>query len=121
MHLAPTLRSVKLKRMPQKRVPIYIAVYLADLSMPWVRSLKEKRSIIKPMTEKMKVRFPVSVARVDGLNAHSWERIAVTAVSQNAEWLEQLLERIHRFVCAQASYEVKVVDSAVELWDLNDL
>lgn len=107
--------------MPPKNAPIYIAVYIADLSMPWVKSLKEKRSIIKPVTEKMKIRFPVSVARVDGLNARDWERIAVSAVSHDAVWLEQLLARVHRFVCAQANYDVKLIDSAIEHWDNDEV
>jgi len=107
--------------MSQKRAPIYTAVYIAELSMPWVKSLKEKRSLVKPMTEKMKVRFPVSVARVDGLNAHHWERIAVSAIGHDAEWLERLLEKIHKFVCAQASYDVRVLDSVVEVWDLHEV
>lgn len=104
--------------MPKKQAPIYIAVYIADLSLPWVTNLKEKRAIIRPVTERLKVRYPVSVARLDGLNAHTWERIGVTAISHDALWLEQLLERVHGFVCAQGSYEVLLRDSVVEVWDL---
>ncbi len=97
---------------------IYIAVYIVDLSMPWVTSLKEKRGMITPVTEKLKVRFPVSVARLDGLNAHDWERIGVTAISHDGVWLESLLARVDTFVRANGSYEVKVCESAVEIWDL---
>ena len=104
--------------MPESENPIYTAIYVADLNMPWVNNLKAKRSLVKPMVEKMKIRLPVSVARVDGLNAHAWERIAVTAISHDIAWLERLLEQIHSFVCSQASYEVTVLDSVVERWDL---
>ncbi|HEX2865023.1 MAG TPA: DUF503 family protein, partial [Deinococcales bacterium] len=44
----------------------FVGVYQARLVMPWVRSLKEKRSLVKPVTERLKARFPVSVARLDG-------------------------------------------------------
>ena len=97
---------------------IYVAIYIADIRTPWVRSLKEKRGIIKPVTEKLKVRFPVSVARLDGLNEHAWERVGVSAISADGVWLEGLLERVHSFVCAQGSYEVEVVSRSVEIWDL---
>ena len=52
------------------------------LEMPWVASLKEKRSLIKPVTEKLKVRFPVSVARLAGLDAHEWELIGGNGYKQ---------------------------------------
>jgi uncharacterized protein YlxP (DUF503 family) len=101
-----------------KATLIYIAVYIVDLSMPWVTSLKEKRGMITPVTEKLKVRFPVSVARLDGLNAHDWERIGVTAISHDRVWLESLLERVDTFIRGNGSYEVKVCESIVEIWDL---
>lgn len=97
---------------------IYIAVYVADLRMPWVASLKEKRGLVSPVTEKLKIRFPVSVARLDGLNAHDWERIGVTAISHDALWLESLLGRVDAFVRANGSYEVEVRESSIDIWDL---
>ena len=103
--------------MPNEAV-IYVGVYIADLHMPWVKSLKEKRSIVTPVSEKIKVRFPVSVARLDGLNAHDWERIGVTAISHDAKWLEQLLVKVDAFVHSQANCDVTMRERAVEVWDL---
>lgn len=97
---------------------IYVAIYIADIRTPWVKSLKEKRRIVKPVVEKLKVRLPVSVARLDGLNDYTWERVGVSAISADGVWLEGLLERVHSFVCAQGSYEVQVVSSSVEVWDV---
>jgi uncharacterized protein len=97
---------------------IYIGIYIADLHLPWVTSLKEKRAMILPVTEKLKSRFPLSVARLDGLNAHDWERIGVTSIHHDATWLESLLNKVHDFVVSSGSYEVKVIDQSVEVWDL---
>jgi uncharacterized protein YlxP (DUF503 family) len=97
---------------------IYVAIYIADLHMPWVNSLKEKRAMILPVTEKLKVRFPVSVARLDGLNSHDWERIGVTSLHHEYGWLESLLNKVHDFVVSNGSYEVKVIDKAVEMWEV---
>lgn len=99
---------------------IYIGLYIADLAMPWVESLKEKRSLILPVTEKLKSRFPVSVARLDGLNAHDWERIGVTVISHDAVWTEGILSRVHDFVVSHGSYEVRVLEQTVEIWDLQE-
>jgi uncharacterized protein len=97
---------------------IYVAIYIADLQMPWVESLKEKRAMILPVTEKLKSRFPVSVARLDGLNSHVWERIGVTSLHHDYGWLESLLNKVHDFVVSNGSYEVKVIDQVVEVWEL---
>jgi uncharacterized protein YlxP (DUF503 family) len=69
----------------KKITNVYIGVYLVRLEMPWARSLKEKRSLVKPVSEKLKARFPVSVARLGGLDSHDWELLGVTAISSDAE------------------------------------
>ena len=102
-------------------MPIYIAVYIADIRTPWVQSLKEKRSVIKPVTEKLKQKFPVSVARLDGLNEHAWERVGVTAIHRDRAWLESLLNKVHSFIAAQGRFSVDTLDSVVEIWDLPEL
>lgn len=96
---------------------VYVGLYLAELATPWVRSLKEKRALIKPVTEKLKVRFPVSVARLDGLNAHGWERIGAVAVSSDPQWLERLLQDVHAFVLAHGEFTVERHSVTVDIWD----
>lgn len=98
--------------------PVYVGVLLIELSMPWSQSLKEKRSLVMPVTERLKARFPVSVARLSGLDAHDWELIGVTSLSHDPVWLEGMLRKVLDFVGAR---EVTVVRSQldVEPWDLD--
>ncbi len=96
---------------------IYLGVYLADLDMPWVGSLKEKRALVKPVTEKLKSRFPVSVARLEGLNEHAWERIGAVAISHDPVWLESLLNDVHDFVLRHGDFRVERSSIRVEVWD----
>ncbi len=81
--------------------PVYLGVLLVELELPGVQSLKEKRSIILPITERLKARYPVSVARIDGLDALTWERIGVTAISADPVWLERVLEQVRSFVAGR--------------------
>jgi uncharacterized protein YlxP (DUF503 family) len=96
--------------------PVYVGVLLIDLETPWVSSLKEKRSLVRPITEKLKVRYPVSVARLAGSDTLTWERIGVAAISSDRIWLEQLLTKVRDVVAAG---EVRVADDHldIEVWD----
>lgn len=97
---------------------VYVGVLLVTLQFPGVTSLKEKRSLVLPVTERLKARFPVSVARLDGLDTHDWERIGVCAISADRVWLERTLASVLAFVerrspaVADASVDIDVWDEA---------
>jgi uncharacterized protein len=94
----------------------YIGVYTARLEMPWVHNLKEKRALIRPVTERLKARFPVSVARLEGLDAHDWEVIGAVSISHDAVWLEELLQNVSGFVAGNGEY--RVTDETFEVLEL---
>jgi uncharacterized protein len=97
--------------------PVYVGVLLVTLETPAVHSLKEKRSLILPITERLKARFPVSVARLDGLNAHAWERIGVSAISADPGWLERVLGSALAFVEGRG-LSVRASSIEVDVWDV---
>ena len=84
----------------------YIGVLTLRLEMPWVSNLKEKRALVRPVVERLKVRFPVTVARLDGLDAHDWELIGVTTISNDHEWTRQTLKMASDFVASGGEYRV---------------
>jgi len=94
----------------------YIGIYTARLEMPWVHNLKEKRAIVRPVTERLKARFPVSVARLDGLDAHSWEVIGVVTIHADGAWVEETLNHVSAFVAAGGEYAVR--DETFEIQEL---
>lgn len=96
---------------------VYIGVFQARLEMPWVRSLKEKRALVKPVVERLKVRFSVSAARLGGADAHGWETLGVTAISSDRVGLENLLRRVEAFVAAGGEYRVSDSRLEIELWE----
>jgi uncharacterized protein YlxP (DUF503 family) len=91
----------------------YVGVYTCRLEMPWVSNLKEKRSIVRPVTERLKARFPVSVARLDGLNEHGWEVIGVVTIHSEGGWVEDTLNQVADFIAANGEYTVK--DESLEV------
>ncbi len=98
----------------------YVGVFIARLEAPWVRSLKEKRALIRPVMERAKSRFPVSAARVAGLNEHAWEQVGFSVVGGDAEWVNGVLDAVERFLYAAGEYRVVVLEREVFVFDGRD-
>ena len=79
---------------------------IIDLHLPGCRSLKEKRSLLRPLLERLQRRFGVSVAELD--HQDLWQRagLGVSAVSGSASVLDRLLDDVERYVWAQSQIEV---------------
>ncbi len=84
----------------------YLGVYLVRLETPWVRSLKEKRALIRPVMERIKSRFPVSAARLDGLNVHSWEQVGFSVIGSDPAWVNGILDKVESFLAAAGDYQI---------------
>ncbi len=74
------------------------AVSLFDLRIPGVRSLKEKRHVVKALTASLRSRFNVSVAEVD--HHDLWQRtaIAVSAVAPDGHQCRRIVHEVERHV-----------------------
>lgn len=95
---------------------IYVAVYIVKLECPWVTSLKEKRSLIAPLVNKIKARYSLSVARLDGLESHTWEKVGVSVIGGDRVGLERLLNKIDDFVASHSLCTVVGSSIEVEVW-----
>lgn len=95
---------------------VYVGVLLVTVDTRGVDSLKGKRALLMPVTEKLKTRFPVSVARLDGLDSHDWERIGLSAISNDRSWIERTLLSALAFIEGRG---LPIRDSSVdiEVWD----
>lgn len=82
----------------------YVGSYTVRLEMPWVHSLKEKRALIRPVIERLRVRFPVSAARLNGLNAHTWEEVGFVVLGSDGGWVEKMVREAASFIAAGGNY-----------------
>ena len=96
----------------------YVGVLTVRLEMPWVSNLKEKRALVRPVVERLKVRFPLTVARLDGLDAHDWEVIGVATLSNDYQWVEETLKMAADYIAAEGPY--RVAEETVEITVLGD-
>jgi uncharacterized protein len=76
-------------------VPV-IGVLTLDIHVEDSHSLKEKRHVVKSLKDRLRERFNVSVAEIDGLD--SWQSAVVAAVTVSSDRIraEQVLQAVER-------------------------
>ena len=93
---------------------MHIGVSVITLEIHSSRSLKDKRRIVKSISERIKSNFNASVAEVD--NNNSWDKatLAVVCVSNNQKYTNELLTKITNYVLQDKS-PVNVLDFSTEI------
>jgi uncharacterized protein len=75
-----------------------VGVLTIQLHLPGCRSLKEKRSIIKPFITRLRREFNVSAAEMDKQDAWQQAVIACGMMGNDAAHLERSLQAVARWV-----------------------
>lgn len=77
-----------------------------DVHIPESRSLKAKRSVVKPIVEGLQRRYRVAAAEVDHLE--QWQRsgIGVAAVAATVGHVSDILDQVERFVWSHPEIQV---------------
>jgi hypothetical protein len=69
-------------------------------------SLKQKRSVVRPIVAEIRRRFEVSVAEVGFLDLHRRTEIGVAVVAADTSHCRDVLDRIERHVAARPEIEL---------------
>jgi uncharacterized protein len=77
-----------------------------DLLLGDVHSLKEKRSLVRPIIADVRRRFDLSVAEVDHLELHRRAGVGVAAVSSDRAHLVDVLDAVERLVASRPEIEL---------------
>jgi hypothetical protein len=77
-----------------------------DLLLGDVHSLKEKRSIVRPLVAELRRRFQLSVSEVDSLELHRRTSIGVAVVSPDAAHATRMLDEVERLVDERPEVQV---------------
>ncbi|MBL8776209.1 MAG: DUF503 domain-containing protein [Acidimicrobiales bacterium] len=92
---------------------MHVLALAVELHLPECRSLKAKRSVLKPVTEGARRRYNVAVAETDHQN--TWQRaaIGVAAVSATPHHAEEVIDEVERFIWSFPNVQVL---SATRSW-----
>ncbi len=66
--------------------------------MPGCASLKEKRSVIRSLRDRLSGRFNVSVAETGLQDVHARAELTVALVATDGRFAESVLDKIDRFI-----------------------
>lgn len=77
---------------------MFVGVCEVDLLLGDVHSLKEKRSVIRPLVRDLRRRFDVAVAETDYSDLHRRSVISVAAVSASARHCGEILDECEGWV-----------------------
>ena len=70
---------------------IHSLLMLVDVHIPHAQSLKQKRSVIKSLVEKLRARFNASVAETGYLDEWQRSQLSIAMVSNSSRYLQQQL------------------------------
>ena len=92
--VAETYRSWKRPR-PSS---VHVAIARLSVLIPHSHSLKEKRAAVRKIKDRVKAKYDIKVAEVDGLD--TWQRavLGFAVVSNDGAYAQQEVERVIRFV-----------------------
>jgi uncharacterized protein YlxP (DUF503 family) len=85
---------------------MYVGALELDVLLGDVRSLKQKRSVVRPVIAELRRRFDVAAAEAGHLDLHRRSLIGVSVVSADAAHVQDLLAACERLVAGRPELEL---------------
>ncbi len=97
----------------ERKTEMNIAAMTFRMRASWVRSLKEKRMIVKSLTAQLQNRFHVSAAEIGEQDTHRMIVIGVAAIVPHNAMADSLMEEISMFV--EENCEAELLEETREI------
>lgn len=85
---------------------MFVGALELDVLLGDVHSLKEKRSVVRPVVAELRRRFEVAAAEAGHLDLHRRALLGVCLVAADAGHVRAVLERCERLVAARPELEL---------------
>ena len=96
-----------------------VGVVCFDLLLGDVRSLKQKRSVVRPLVSELGRRFSVAVAETGHLDLHRRAEVSAAVVASEHAHVRSVLETCERWVAGRP--EVELLSARTRVLDDEDL
>jgi hypothetical protein len=97
---------------------MFVGSLRVDVLLGDVHSLKEKRSLVRPIVAELRRRYDVSASETGHLDLHRRAEIGVAVAAPDAGHCREVLQACERLVAARSEVEVLAVRHRV--WDDED-
>jgi uncharacterized protein YlxP (DUF503 family) len=84
--------------MQERGLPMVVGVATISLELPTATSLKDKRSVVRRLSSRLRARFNVAVAEVEELDYWGKATLAVVCVSNDGRHARSMLDSVVRAV-----------------------
>lgn len=85
---------------------LIVGLLTVDLYLPGCTSLKEKRSVIRSLKEKLSHKFNISIAEVAFMDKWQRARIGIAQVGNDQKYLRKSLDTVFAIIDANPAAEV---------------
>ena len=100
---------------------MFIGVARFDLFIPASGSLKDKRQVVRSVTQTVRKKFSVAIAEVDHQDLWQRSALGVSCISESVAHCRQVLEEIERTIGRVAAGDAEIVDREVQIVAMEDL
>ena len=97
---------------------MFVAVALFELHIEFAESLKDKRMVVKSLRDKLRNRFPISVAEVGLQDVHQHSRMALSFVTTDKSYAESTFEKVQTFI--ESNTDATLAGWTQELLDFDE-
>lgn len=97
---------------------MFTATLCADVLLGDVRSLKQKRSVVRPLVSEIRRRFEVAVAETGALDLYRRAEVGVAVVAAQAAHCRDVLDDVERFLVERP--EIEVLATRRQLFSADD-
>ena len=88
------------------QMAMWVGTIEFDLRLGDVHSLKDKRSVVRPLIADVRRKFSISVAEVDHLDLHRRAGLGVALVSSERSHAVEVLDAVERLVAFRPEIEL---------------
>jgi uncharacterized protein YlxP (DUF503 family) len=85
---------------------MHVLALEVDIHLPAAQSLKDKRSLVKPLLEGARRRFGVAVAEVDSQDLRQRAQLGFAVVADSERHAVEVMDQVDRFVWSHPEIEV---------------
>lgn len=104
--------------MAVRHTHMYLGSLTFDLLLGDVHSLKEKRSLVKPIVAELRRKYAVSSAETGHLDLHRRAEVSVALVSPDPAHAREILDACERLVAGRP--EIELLSTRSRIWDDED-